>query len=62
MRKGFIMRIAVAGRCNMRCCYCPAAMENYTFEPRAELTVSEMREIVTAAAHVGVRIVSLTGG
>jgi len=60
------LRISVTDRCNLRCTYCMPRESfgpNHEFLPRSGLlTFEEIRDVVLAAAPLGVRKLRLTGG
>jgi len=54
------LRISVTDRCNLKCLYCHE--EGYQSFPSNELSPSQIRRLVEAAAQLGVEKIKLTGG
>ena len=54
------LRISVTDRCNLKCLYCHE--EGYRSFPSNELSPSQIRRLVEAAAQLGVEKIKLTGG
>jgi cyclic pyranopterin phosphate synthase len=53
------IRISLTSRCNLRCIYCHAEGE---VDPRGEMSVDEIAEILRVAAKFGMNSVKFTGG
>lgn len=53
------LRLSVTQRCNLRCIYCHAEGER---SPEAEIPLEDIREILRAAATLGIRSMKFTGG
>lgn len=58
-RKVTNLRLSITPRCNLDCFYCHAEGE---VQPREELSLEEIREILEVGAKFGIRSVKLTGG
>ncbi|QSZ66446.1 GTP 3',8-cyclase MoaA [Methanofollis aquaemaris] len=58
-RKVTNLRLSITPRCNLDCYYCHAEGE---VQPREELSIEEIREILRVGAKFGIRSVKLTGG
>lgn len=56
------LRLSVTDRCNLRCHYCMPAEGISQLGHDAILRFEEMLRIVTAASHLGIRKVRITGG
>ena len=55
------MRVSITDRCNLRCRYCmPEGVELVPME--GVLTYEEIREVVSAAAKLGIKKIKITGG
>lgn len=56
------LRISVTDRCNLRCAYC-LPLTGVRWQPRADLlSLTEIIQVVEAAAGLGLRKIRLTGG
>ncbi|MDD3622793.1 MAG: GTP 3',8-cyclase MoaA [Methanofollis sp.] len=58
-RKVTNLRLSITPRCNLDCFYCHAEGE---VQPREELSLEEIQEILRVGAKFGIRSVKLTGG
>ncbi|WP_209629401.1 GTP 3',8-cyclase MoaA [Methanofollis sp. W23] len=58
-RKVTNLRLSITPRCNLDCFYCHAEGE---VQPREELSLEEIQEILEVGAKFGIRSVKLTGG
>ncbi|QYZ78357.1 GTP 3',8-cyclase MoaA [Methanofollis formosanus] len=58
-RKVTNLRLSITPRCNLDCFYCHAEGE---VQPREELSLEEIREILEVGAKFGIRSVKFTGG
>lgn len=58
-----LLRISVTDRCNLRCIYCmPDDGVEWMAPQKDLLTADDIEAIVSAAVHIGIRHVKLTGG
>lgn len=61
-RKFVYLRLSVTDRCNFRCVYCLPNGYQGSERPESELSIDEMRRLVTGFSSLGVFKVRLTGG
>lgn len=58
-----LLRISVTDRCNLRCIYCmPDEGVEWMAPQKDLLTADDIEAVVSAAVHIGIRHVKLTGG